>query len=72
MSKFLDEIQQLKEQVSKQPDANQMQSLNMITQEALVTIRESVAGINNKPHIGRAIGPDDKPFKSIQEPDEDS
>jgi hypothetical protein len=37
----------------------------MITQEALVTIRESVAGINNKPHIGRAIGPDDKPFKSI-------
>ena len=44
----------------------------MITQEALVNIRESVAGINQKPNIGRALGPDDKPFKPFHEPDQDS
>lgn len=38
----------------------------MITQEALITIRESVAGINKKPQIGRAIGPDEKPFKNVE------
>lgn len=36
-----------------------------------------MAGINQKHdinslHIGRAIGPDEKPFKSVHEEDEDS